>query len=279
MLVGQRVAGGGRVVRDVSARRLVVEPLADVALGGAGGVGQLSRGERPGARHRLVQTQLVADVHQGTGDRHAHVGDGLVHERFELLVVDPHHVLRGRGCPRPRGARSSGRPARPDLAVRIRAVTAARTWVTAGVTAEQTRGDRPAQVLAEARVRRRDAAEAVADPGGDRLAGPFGVVAEPAVPAAESDRRRQLADQELAFGVRRGGAGRVPGAVGLVEDAVELVDAGPVARPGGRVEHRVGAQAACRRAGVTGAEQGGGRHLPALGAEQTPRCHPGPWRP
>ena len=85
VFVGQLVAGGGRVVRDVACCGLVVQPLADIPLGGSGGVGEFGRGERPGTGHRLVQAEFVTDVHQGAGDRHAHVGHGLVHERVELL--------------------------------------------------------------------------------------------------------------------------------------------------------------------------------------------------
>ena len=95
VFVGQLVAGGGRVERDVACCGLVVQPLADIPLGGSGGVGELGRGERPGTGHRLVQAELVTDVHQGAGDRHAHVGHGLVHERVELLRVDRHHSPPG----------------------------------------------------------------------------------------------------------------------------------------------------------------------------------------
>src|SRR4030095_5407622 len=41
--VGQGVAAGGRIVRDVPGRRLTGQPLPDVALAGAGLRGQLAR--------------------------------------------------------------------------------------------------------------------------------------------------------------------------------------------------------------------------------------------
>ena len=47
LLGRQRVAAALGVVLDVAARRLRVQPLADVALGGAGAVGELGGRQRP----------------------------------------------------------------------------------------------------------------------------------------------------------------------------------------------------------------------------------------
>ena len=80
-----RVVG---VVGHVAARRLVAQPLADVALGRARAFGHLLRAQRPGAGHRLVQAELLPDQHQRRADDRPHVGDRLAHERFEPGLVN-----------------------------------------------------------------------------------------------------------------------------------------------------------------------------------------------
>ena len=94
LLGGQFVRALGRVVDDVAAGGLVAEPFADVPLGGAGPLGQRGRRDRPGAGHRLVQAQPVAEVQQQPGDGRAHVDHRLSDERLELRLVDGRDV----GC-------------------------------------------------------------------------------------------------------------------------------------------------------------------------------------
>ncbi len=110
VLVGERVGVGLRVVLDVAAGGLVSEPLADVALGGAGTAGDLLRGQRARPGHRLIQAELLADHEQRGADDRAHVGDRLAHEGLDLCLVDAvgstscHLLLRG--------WRSTGKPSR-----------------------------------------------------------------------------------------------------------------------------------------------------------------------
>jgi len=88
-LLGRKLVGAvGRVVGHVAAGGLVAEPLADVPFGGAGAGGQRGRRDRPGARHRLVKAEPVADVQQQPRDGRAHVGDGLPDEGLEPGLVD-----------------------------------------------------------------------------------------------------------------------------------------------------------------------------------------------
>ncbi len=63
LLLAQEVPAAHRVVLDVAARGLVGEPLADVALVGAGALGQLVRGHGFAVGHRLVEAELVAQAH------------------------------------------------------------------------------------------------------------------------------------------------------------------------------------------------------------------------
>src|SRR5207247_3082768 len=50
----------------------------------------LGRGERPRARHRLVEAELVADHYQGGVHGRTHLAHRLAHERLELPFVDRH---------------------------------------------------------------------------------------------------------------------------------------------------------------------------------------------
>jgi hypothetical protein len=91
LLRAQPVAVGIRVVVDVPAGGLVGQPLAHVALGGAGALRDPGRAQRARARHRLVEPELLADEQQRRGDRRTHVRDHPAHQGLEPALVD-------RGC-------------------------------------------------------------------------------------------------------------------------------------------------------------------------------------
>ena len=100
LLGRQRVPAAGRVVLDVAARGLGVQPLADVTLGGAGAVGQFGRRQRARAGHRPVQAQLVAQHDQRRVQGGADFVHRAEHELHELVPVDldglldsAHHAL------------------------------------------------------------------------------------------------------------------------------------------------------------------------------------------
>jgi hypothetical protein len=88
LLVFERVRVGRGVVAHVSRGGLVTQPLAHIALGGAGAAGDLVRGEGAGVGHCPVQPQLVADQRERRADRGAQVRDGLAHEGLQLGRVD-----------------------------------------------------------------------------------------------------------------------------------------------------------------------------------------------
>ena len=75
------VAPRRRVVVDVAARGVRIEPLADVALGGAGARGQFGGSEWPVGGQRLVEPEFVADVMQAM-----HAGDQVVPGRGRAFV-------------------------------------------------------------------------------------------------------------------------------------------------------------------------------------------------
>ena len=90
-----------RVVLQVPGRGLAVEPLEHVALGAARPLGDLGRGQRPGAVEGLVKAEPVAQA-----DHHAAVAGGqvtedLIEERFELRLID--FDRGGHGAPSGRG--------------------------------------------------------------------------------------------------------------------------------------------------------------------------------
>ena len=103
----QRVATGLAVVADVPARRLRVQPLADVPLGRCGRVGELGRGHRAGAVHRAVEPELVADHHERGVQCRTELAHELPHELLQLRVVD-------RLCRHDLPPSSSGRGERRD---------------------------------------------------------------------------------------------------------------------------------------------------------------------
>ena len=75
------------LVGDVPAGGLGAQPLADVALRGAGACRELGGGQRPGAGHRAVEAELVADDDHRTAQQGADVLDRLADELHEPGVV------------------------------------------------------------------------------------------------------------------------------------------------------------------------------------------------
>lgn len=73
----------GGVVHDIATGRLVVQPLADVALVGARAPGQLGRRQGPRFGHRPVHPQSVTEVGQCAGNRGADVADQPSDELLE----------------------------------------------------------------------------------------------------------------------------------------------------------------------------------------------------
>jgi hypothetical protein len=88
LLRRQRVAAAVGVVRDVAARRLGVQPFANVALGGAGALGQLSGRQRALSGERPVQAELVAHHHQRRIQGRADFVNRAEYELLELVAVD-----------------------------------------------------------------------------------------------------------------------------------------------------------------------------------------------
>ena len=95
LLGGQFEGAIDRVIDDVAASRLIAEPLTDVPLRGAGPRGQGRGRDWPGARHRLVEAEPVADVQQQPRDGCAHVGDRLPDEGLQPGLIDPVRFCRG----------------------------------------------------------------------------------------------------------------------------------------------------------------------------------------
>ena len=83
-------------VVDISRGSETARPLAHVALGGAGLLGQLGRGQRSCGHHRFEQTQLVADVDQCARQYGSEVAHCLMHIAHQLLFVNGHLRLLGR---------------------------------------------------------------------------------------------------------------------------------------------------------------------------------------
>ncbi len=88
LLGRQRVAAAVGVIGDVAAGRLHVQPLADVALRGAGALGQLDRREPAGAGQRAVEPELVAHDDERSAERGAHLVDCAEHELREFVSVE-----------------------------------------------------------------------------------------------------------------------------------------------------------------------------------------------
>jgi hypothetical protein len=88
LLGRHRVAVGGGVVVDPAAGGLGAEPLADVALGGAGARGELRRGQRAAGGELAIEAEAIADDDQRGVDRGTELDDGLAEKRVQALLVD-----------------------------------------------------------------------------------------------------------------------------------------------------------------------------------------------
>ena len=83
-------------VVDISRGSETTRPLPHVALGRAGLLGQLGRGQRSCGHHRFEQTQLVADVDQCARQYGSEVAHCLMDIAHQLLFVNGHLRLLGR---------------------------------------------------------------------------------------------------------------------------------------------------------------------------------------
>ena len=88
LLRRQRVAAARGLVFDVAARRLGVQPFADVSLGRSGSLGELRGRERPGPGELAVQAELVAHHDERRVQRRPHLVHCPEHELLELGAVD-----------------------------------------------------------------------------------------------------------------------------------------------------------------------------------------------
>jgi hypothetical protein len=88
LLGRQGVAVGARVVLQVAASRLGVQPFADVALCGAGAVSQLGRAGRARPRQAAIEAEPVADDDQAGVDGGAELAHHLPDECHQLVLVD-----------------------------------------------------------------------------------------------------------------------------------------------------------------------------------------------
>ena len=92
LLRTQRPLVGCGVVLHVSARALIAQPFADVALVGSGALRQLGR--RHGAlRQFAVQPEPIADKYQRRAHRGAEIAHRLAEELVQLGFVDSHGRL------------------------------------------------------------------------------------------------------------------------------------------------------------------------------------------
>ncbi len=94
LLRRQFVGVADRVVRDVAARRLRVEPLAHVARRAAGARSELVGAQRSGAGHGLVQAELGAEADHHAAVAGGEVADGAHDEGVELGSID-HGCIHG----------------------------------------------------------------------------------------------------------------------------------------------------------------------------------------
>ena len=88
LLDRHRVAVAGGVVVDPAAGGLGAEPFADVALRGAGALGELGGGQRAAGGELAIEAEAVADHDQRGVDRGAELDDGLAEKRVQALLVD-----------------------------------------------------------------------------------------------------------------------------------------------------------------------------------------------
>ena len=88
LLGRHRVALVAGVVVDPAAGGLGREPLAHVALAGAGALGEAGRGQRPAGGELAEEAEAVADGDERGVDRGAELDDGLAEEGVEALLVE-----------------------------------------------------------------------------------------------------------------------------------------------------------------------------------------------
>jgi hypothetical protein len=121
-VLGRELVGvAHRVVAQVLAGSLGVEPLAHIALGAAGAPRQLLRAQRPGAGQGLVQAQLVAQADHHAGVAGGDVAHGPHDEGLDLRVVD-HGGVHEKGFLVLRGGRGA------------QGISGGRAWATAWPT-------------------------------------------------------------------------------------------------------------------------------------------------
>ena len=88
VLCRQRVATARRVVLDVTARCLRVQPLACVALRDRRPLCQLRRRQRPGCGQGLIEPELVAHHHERRVQRRPDLVDRPKDELLQAIGID-----------------------------------------------------------------------------------------------------------------------------------------------------------------------------------------------
>src|SRR5690606_23383469 len=79
-----------RMIVDVAAGDLRVEPLPHIALRTAAAARHLMRAERPGARHGLVESELVAEGDHDAPASGRYLAKQSSVQLFKLLLIDCH---------------------------------------------------------------------------------------------------------------------------------------------------------------------------------------------
>ncbi len=136
-VLGRELVGvAHRVVADVAACRLLVQPFAHVALGAAGAPRELFRAQRAGAGQRLVQPELAAQADHDAVVRRRDVADRARRERVELGLIDHGGVHDVHSFRRERRHQCSGGSARATAWPMLRpcarpSFTACRKWMPA----------------------------------------------------------------------------------------------------------------------------------------------------
>src|SRR5690606_28086221 len=90
LLRRQLVGLAARVIDDIAAGHLGVEPLADIALGTAGPPRDFPGTRRACAGHAFVETELVADADHDAAIAGGQVAEKLRDEVGEHLLIDGH---------------------------------------------------------------------------------------------------------------------------------------------------------------------------------------------
>ena len=109
LLGRQRIAAAVRVVGDIAARGLCVQPLAHVTLGGAGALREFRGRQRARSGQRAVQAELVAHHHERGVEGRADLLHGAEHELHKLVAVDLDGLVGGGHDHPPRSGNSSPR--------------------------------------------------------------------------------------------------------------------------------------------------------------------------